>query len=912
MGKSHFALALAQMVAADFQHGVGYVSLNDLEDLGHIDEDRARAIDAVANAAVDALGLSLSQEERPTSLVEAYLKERQMLLLLDEFESFSAATPWLTKLLTVAPRLTLLLTSRKRLNLPAEYLLSVEPLSFPSRDTLSDWDGSWATRWLEEWFHEDSQGTDGQSRKEAVITIEGSASLETDPYPALQLLIVRIRQRTPHYVPTATELTTLARICRAVDGLPLALEMVAQWSEHMSFPHIAQQLEEDLSLLQFTKATNSERHQNIEELFFHSWNLLTTKQQSHLLTLSLFSGTFSLEAASTITETDLYVVKELTDCSLLHLLDTGRYRVHFLIRQLAQEQLIRQLAQAEQSTAEGVDDRFLLRFWQAYCQYYLSLVVEEAPRLYGIEAPAAMARLRLEIDNISQAWRQAIRFQYTDLLESVLDPLVSGYMRLGLLEEALQIVQLLAIDSAAGEIKAIEGLDCNENNPADELTADQRPELSAAVDYSPYLSSLSYLLSAEIYWEQINYKLAHSNAEQALHHAVKYKYVDFEIRSRVVLGGSLICMGHVQEAMAPLEEGFKLATEWDNIGLRGKVRLEFSNAADYQSDFDLAIALSLDALADFRQSKNLVLVSFMLTRLGYFSWRVNQLEQAYAYLQEALSMQQEMEIPHYEAHTLDRLAKLQSVDRGIGQGIQYHRRSIERRRAFGEQNFRHHSYVNLCWWYIQVGQFDEAEQYLQAGLQQHEENRFLDGVHSFCRQLGILKRLQNQPDAAVAHAERALSLLGQSNQARNYAMVYCELGQALIDAGEYQAAAENFQKGLAITLERNRHQLKIIPLTGLAEVALVTDDLTAAERYMEEILSRLGQTEFYDEVAEPFWPDWICYRVLQALDDPRQEEVVATAAEKLLKWADQIDDQELRHSALHNVAVNRQILEATV
>ena len=135
------------------------------------------------------------------------------------------------------------------------------------------------------------------------------------------------------------DLTDVARICKLVEGLPLAIELAASWVHHMPCERIASHIQGDLDFLSTNLRDVPERHRSTRALFEHSWRLLSEAEQSALRKLSVFRGGFDADAAVHIAGASLHSLSALVEKSLVRASPTGRYDQHELLRQFAEEKL---------------------------------------------------------------------------------------------------------------------------------------------------------------------------------------------------------------------------------------------------------------------------------------------------------------------------------------------------------------------------------------------------------------------------------------------------------------------------------------------------------------------------------------------------------------------------------------------
>lgn len=359
-GKTRLAIEVGLRVAAHqggvhYGDGVFFVPLADVATPSASDEHNA---DEVATAIALAMQFALAGAERPYLQVANYLAGQQLLLVLDNVEHLVGLAPMLVRLLHQAPGLTILATSRTRLNLYGEQLVPLDGLPYPP--------------------------------------LEGQAAAAS--YAALQLFRHTVLRHAPWLTWSPGHLAAAAQICALVEGLPLALELAASMVRVISLEEIAEELRAGGAELYATQRDLAERHRSLEAVFEHSWRLLTPEGQRVLGELSVFRGGFDRRAAQAVAGASLPALALLIDHSLLRESESGgptRYSLHELVRQYAAER-----AGADSGAGrEAVDER--------HSAYYLAWVAARLPDLRGARQQAAQAEIHGEIDNLRAAWRWA-------------------------------------------------------------------------------------------------------------------------------------------------------------------------------------------------------------------------------------------------------------------------------------------------------------------------------------------------------------------------------------------------------------------------------------------------------------------------------------------------------------------------
>jgi predicted ATPase/DNA-binding XRE family transcriptional regulator len=321
VGKTRLALQAARSLAAVFPDGTAFVPLAAIAEPDLVLPTLARALGV--RAAGD---LPLDQR------LQTVLRDRRMLLLLDNFEHLLNAAPAIATLVTTCPRLTMLATSRERLGVYGERLYLVPPLGVPIRE--HDGDASYRSR---------------------VAASEGVC-----------LFVERAQAVRSDFALTAENATAVAEICRRLDGLPLAIELAAARLGHLPLAMLLDRLEQRLPLLTGGPRDQPARLRTMRDAIAWSYDLLRPDEQALFRRASVFVGGFTLDAAEWIsgvrdpspithrpssefsdtrrpTPNAFELVASLLDQSLLRQ-ETGpdgepRYTMLETIREFAREQL---------------------------------------------------------------------------------------------------------------------------------------------------------------------------------------------------------------------------------------------------------------------------------------------------------------------------------------------------------------------------------------------------------------------------------------------------------------------------------------------------------------------------------------------------------------------------------------------
>ena len=358
MGKTRLAIEAGKSLNQHFSEGVCFTSF--------ISTSSAEQIPFILGETLNYsfLGSGSAEEQ-----IHRLLKDKEMLLIMDNLEHLENAAIFVNELLLKTSKIKILATSRESLNLQSERILELKGLHY------------------------------------------SATAIESDD--AVKVFLQAAQNRQPTLEPDKETLVDISRLCQLVAGMPLALELSASWLRTLSLKTILTELEKGIDLLQTSAQDLSQRHQSIRAVFDYSWQLLSTDEQTIIKRLSVFRGGFNLEAAKAITGTSLTILARLIDKSFLSTVAPDRYRRHPLVIQYAQEKF-----------DETPEEK--RRIEETHGRYFLELIRELSPKLRGLERKTILDRLEPDFDNVKKAWFRIVRkqdaeaiLQYSEALSRV-------------------------------------------------------------------------------------------------------------------------------------------------------------------------------------------------------------------------------------------------------------------------------------------------------------------------------------------------------------------------------------------------------------------------------------------------------------------------------------------------------------
>ena len=351
-GKTRLSIQVASEVLEDLEDGAFFVALAPITDP-----------DLVVPTIAKALGLR-EEAHRPTiETVSEYLEEKNLLLVMDNFEQVLGAAPSVGELLTAGQGFKVLATSREALGLNGEQEYLVPPLGLPDVDHLP--------------------------------------SLEAlSQYEAVALFIDRARAVKPGFSATNENAPAIAEICARLDGLPLAIELAAARVKVLAPQAILKRLGHRLKLLASGARDLPTRQQTLRGAIDWSYDLLDEQERTFFARLSVFVGGFTLEAAEAVCDPGgdlsfdtLEGIASLTNKSLLRQMDTGEGESRFFMLETIREYASDRLAEAPEAGEVAA----------RHAAFFLSLAEKAEPELLGAKQASWLDTLEEEHDNLRSA-----------------------------------------------------------------------------------------------------------------------------------------------------------------------------------------------------------------------------------------------------------------------------------------------------------------------------------------------------------------------------------------------------------------------------------------------------------------------------------------------------------------------------
>jgi len=377
IGKTRLAIQAAEDQCSKFRDDAFYAGLSGISDLDHV-------IPAIA----EAVQFSFYGALEPKTQLLNYLKDKKLLLILDNFEQLIQGAWLVVEIAEKSPYVKILITSREQLNVRGEWTFEVNGLPFPPISAYQP--GS---------LHLYPERLEGRPIEE---------------YSAVALFIQSAGRARVGFTAEAGDLPSIVQICRLVDGIPLGLELASTWVRTLTCMEIAREIEASLDFLEAAGRGVYQRHTSMRAVFDYSWNLLSPFEQSVMERLSVFRGEFTRQAAEQIAGASLPILSGLIAKSFLRRQASGRYDLHELLRQYAESK-----ARASTNGFEAIE--------RIHSAYYLGIVRGLEQRLIGPQQVQARAEFVADMENIRPAWEYAAKHHQVEAIHSAINSFWNFY-----------------------------------------------------------------------------------------------------------------------------------------------------------------------------------------------------------------------------------------------------------------------------------------------------------------------------------------------------------------------------------------------------------------------------------------------------------------------------------------------------
>ncbi|MAU01843.1 MAG: hypothetical protein CL608_32300 [Anaerolineaceae bacterium] len=639
-GKTRLALAAAERVQSQFADGAYFVPLAPLT-----------TAEEIPLTIAETLSIRLAGSDEPLPQLLRTLASRQMLLVLDNLEHLLSGVPLLVDLLQAAPGIKILASSRERLQLVGEQVYVLQGLAVPQEAT----------------------------------------AVSQQSHSAVTLFLQHVNLVRPGTAVQPEEWPDVVRICRLVQGMPLALVLAAGWANMLSFAEIGDEIAQCLDFLETDLQDLPERQRSMRAVFDSSWRRLTPQEAAVLPRLALFSGGFTREAAQTVCGANLRLLRQLMNRSLISANEQQRYEMHELLRQYALEKL-------------PPDEHTSLQ--QQFVAFFATFMAQLVPGIQRAAYQEASRRITTEQGNLTQAWGWLLTAvtQQPPTVENLalLRPFITAWQFYYYIQGPLATAR----DLFAETVQKLE-------------TAVTRRPVSDTAVANAYQTVIADLQTKAAFF---NVGLGHYQmVDQYLEKAVPWLE---EMNDEPLLAFAYNCWakasilrGQRELAEKQLLTALDYATKSDDYYIEADALKVLGVVAVDEGDYELAHARYQESLALFRANGFAPGMAMVLHNIGTVYSRQREHKLALGSYEEGMACAQEA---GYERMIMEVMGAIGGTSRALGdydKSERYLKQSIAISKKLGDRRITASQLKNLGLTYLEMGDLLQAKRTLKSGLE---------------------------------------------------------------------------------------------------------------------------------------------------------------------------------------------------
>lgn len=691
-------LALEAVLRKGFAQGAHFASLAAVT-----------SADLLLSTIANAIGFSFYGGNAREQLLD-YLRDKELLLILDDCEQLHEGKALIADMLQVTPRLQILATSEARLGLRGECAFTIQGLAYPENEEVA----------------------------------------EAGRYAAVRLFLQCARKVKPDFALTAEERPYVIRICRMLEGMPLGIELATPWLAMVTAKEVAEEIEHNLDFL-VTPIASTSQHNSLRAAFEHSWKILAAQERQALATLSVFRGGFTREAAARVAWTNVEHLDAIIGRSFLRQVGSRaekaatRYEMPEIFRLYAREKLRSESRPGKGENGESAEAQAQSR----HCDYYATFLQERVPALQGEGQAEAISDIAEEIENARAAWNWAISQTRPAQIDNYVEGLFLFYEMRSWYEEGEE-----AFARAADQLR---GIGRGELTPAGsgEGTQGNSEELQRALVLGKVLARQGWFNLRLARFEQANELMQESL--RLLRPLGNDLAIAFTLSG---LGVVTETLGSYDQAKAYQEESLALfraaADQW---GITNAL-IRLGNTAIALSQYRQARDYYSQALTTSEAAGNLRGVALCLNNLGQIAEKLGEQETAEELFQESLEIKKEIGDRTGMAYSLNNLGYVAYLGGKNQQALASLQESLAIFTLIGDGRGRAYALNNIGHVARALRQLDKAAQVYQESNQLFREIGDPFGMAFTANDLGNVLNDQSHYDQAQQQFLEALRAMG--------------------------------------------------------------------------------------------------------------------------------------------------------
>lgn len=817
MGKTRLSLEAAFRKVDDFQHGVRFVPLAAISSPA-----------LLPTAIAESVGVAFFENHSPKQQLFNYLREKELLLVLDNFEQLIEGAEFVSELLAHCPKLKILVTSREALNLWEEYTRPVRGMRYPDQQNIAN----------------------------------------IEPYSAVKLFAARAR-RVRNSFDASAELNHIIQICQLVDGMPLGIELAASWLRVLSADQIVQEIQNNYNFLSTNMRNITERHRSIRAVFDYSWNLLSPEEMAVFRKLAVFQGGFRRPAAEAIAGATLATLTSLVNKSLLyegesHNTDTpggsNRYTMHELLRQYANEKWREN--EAEQQATE-----------RRHALYYANLLAAQEAHLKGQKQRLALELIGEERENVRLSWKWALANLSHDpetalvCLQKGNESLYIFYEARGIMYEAVSL-----FESAVNEVEMIPAGTTRHRQVLGKLlgclglfyfrtqrripgqhhlqrSLEMLHQVKAEEPSAPHINQDIILSLTYLSFDVARTESEAAGRELLLEAITLCQQINDKWLLARTKNALAILTSNFNQQIALYHEALAIARELGDQIVASRALI---NITSYTLKLPQAKALIQELADNYKRLGNPADLLYYYMLAGNYYFRIGDFSQSKLSAEKGLNYSKETGLTELNTVLLAGLSAVAWVTGNYEQARQYLEQSLAVEQEEGDLQTMVRVLCELAEFIWDSGDYHEAKKYYKQALAVAEQLMAARPKAVALDSLGNLALTLGAYDSARKHFEENGRLFQQVNDRSGEAWSWFNLGNIAFELGDYETAKQKYEESLAVHRQNEFPWNIAQPLHRLGRLACKLGDMERGEGYFREALKTVKEV----------WASWIVLEVL--------------------------------------------------
>lgn len=672
-----------------------------------------------------------------------FLRERAPLLVFDNYEQLLPTTSCIERLLADAPDVQILVTSRAPLNLRAEWRLPLEGLDVPAVDAVAIAD-----------------------------------------YSAVELLLTTGRQVQPDFAISAENSPHLIRICRALAGMPLALEMAGSWLNLFTPELLADEIERNLDFLVATRSDMPERHRSLRAIFDYAQAQLHAAERQLLTQLTVFQGSFSLKATLAILAPSPIVLNKLIDHALLQRQSDNRFGLHPVLRSFLSGELSAEIH-------------------RKHATYYL----EHIAATTTANIAETVNDISTDLANVRSAWGWAVSAQADDLLANALDGLLAYYEFRGSYAEGRTQFAVAAMalppSDLVNRLRLAEAICLQQQGDLEGAIALVQTTLQANATDLPALMRLAHL-----YEQRADYEDALSVAQQAMTLADPHSADAATIWN--ILGLIYRRLGSLEQRLEAYRHALAINEVLGEVAGSAECHNMIGLIYRDKGQYDEGITHLEQAITIAKQQEHHANLARFLNNLGRIYASQHKLAPAKRSFEEALAIAQKLNHKQRIAICTGNLGTIANQTHNYPTAIAYYKQAISLAAQLGDKSSQSVYLGNMGGAMVNMGQYAAAIDCFEracAFARMTNESREIGRELAY---IGDTYRYQHQFAKSLPFFEESIPHLRQVDGIYFLCWALISYAESLFEVGRFEEAQQANLEGGAMANAAGRETYVLV------------------------------------------------------------------------------------------------------